>query len=36
MAARGLGGRGEWHSGGRQISLAHRRLSIIDTDDSGA
>src|SRR5260370_38173876 len=36
MAARGRDGRGEWHSGSHQLSLAHRRLSIIDTSDSGA
>src|SRR5260370_9827639 len=36
MAARGPDGRGEWHSGSHQLSLAHRRLSIIDTSDSGA
>src|SRR5260370_23019126 len=36
MAARGPDGRGEWHSGSHQLSLAHRRLSIIDTSDPGA
>lgn len=36
MAARGPDGQGEWHSSNQQISLAHRRLSIIDTSDSGA
>ncbi len=35
MARRGPDAVGEWHSAGGRMSMGHRRLSIIDIDESG-
>ncbi len=36
MRCRGPDGSGEWHSADGRVSLAHRRLAVIDLSDAGA